>query len=221
MDITAGPLTDALIVLAGPRRVGKSVILMDSVDALCRRPDIDPRQIIHIPCDELAARDLRRVVTLGRELTRSVDPEQIQGRIWLFDEITQITGWTATLKTARDGTPFGDDTVVATGSRWVKGANAAANLFAGRAGLEDTRRLRHVASMLMRHRNRSHGSSASLSSAVRARWTSPPLPRPSVIPTGPPSTGVSTDSWRRSPHSDVHNAATMATSSSAVGPRCT
>ncbi|NQW72937.1 MAG: ATP-binding protein [Actinobacteria bacterium] len=150
VDITAGPLTDALVVLAGSRRVGKSVILMDSVDALCRRSDIDPRQIIHIPCDQLAARDLRRVLTLGRELTRSVDREQIQRRIWLFDEITQITGWTATLKTARDGTPFGDDTVVATGSRWVKGADAAANLFAGRAGLEDTRRLRHVAPMSFR-----------------------------------------------------------------------
>ena len=106
MDITAGPLTDALVVLAGPRRVGKSVTLMDSVDALCRRSDIDPRQIIHIPCDQLAARDLRRVL--------------------------------------------GDDTVVATGSRWVKGADAAANLFAGRAGLEDTRRLRHVAPMSFR-----------------------------------------------------------------------
>ncbi len=106
MDITAGPLTHALIVLAGPRRVGKSVILMDSIAALCRRPDIDPRQIIHISCDQLAARDLRRVL--------------------------------------------GDDIVVATGRRWVKGADAAADLFAGRAGLEDTRRLRHVAPMSFR-----------------------------------------------------------------------
>ena len=149
-DITTGPLTDSLVVLAGPRRVGKSVVLMDGVVALCRRPDIDPRQIIHIPCDQLAARDLRRVLTLGRELTRSVDLDQNQRRIWLFDEITQITGWTATLKTARDGTAFGDDTVVATGSRWVKGEDVAANLFVGRAGTTDVRRLRHVAPMSFR-----------------------------------------------------------------------
>jgi hypothetical protein len=32
-----------------------------------------------------------------------VDLEQIHCRIWLFDEITQITGWTTTLPTARDG----------------------------------------------------------------------------------------------------------------------
>lgn len=149
-DITTGPLTDALVVLAGPRRVGKSVVLMDSVVALCRRADVDPRQIIHIPCDQLAAHDLRRVLKLGRELTRSVDLEPVQRRIWLFDEITQITGWTATFKAARDGTAFGEDTVVATGSRWVKGDDVAANLFTGRAGLEDTRRLRHVAPMSFR-----------------------------------------------------------------------
>ncbi len=149
-DVASEPLGDSLIVLAGPRRVGKSVVLIDAVVTLCRRPDVDPRQIIHLPCDQLTARDLRRILTLGRELTRSVDQEGPIVRVWLFDEITQVSGWTATLKTARDGTAFGSDTVVATGSRWVKGEDVAANLFAGRAGTLDHRRLRHVSPMSFR-----------------------------------------------------------------------
>jgi len=35
----------------------------------------------------------------------------------LFDEVSGITGWTSAFKAARDNTAFGDDTVIATGSR--------------------------------------------------------------------------------------------------------
>jgi len=50
-DIESGPLTDRLVVLTGPRRIGKSVVLLDAVAALCGREEVDPRQIIHVPCD--------------------------------------------------------------------------------------------------------------------------------------------------------------------------
>jgi len=36
--------------------------------------------------------------------------------VWTF---STIPDWTAVLKAARDGTDFGDDTVVATGGRWL------------------------------------------------------------------------------------------------------
>ena len=81
----------------------------------------------------MAARDLRRVLTLARVLTRSVDLEQPQPRVWLFDEVLGISGWTSVFKAARDNTLFGDDTVVATGSRWVSQEDIQANLLAGRA----------------------------------------------------------------------------------------
>lgn len=146
-DIATGPLEDSLVVLAGPRRVGKSVVLLDTAAALCARRDVDARQVIHVPCDGMRARDLRRVLTLGRDLTRSVDLGDPQRRVWLFDEITGIEGWTAILKAARDGTSFADDTVVATGSRWVKGDAVIANLLAGRAGSGTARRLRQLLPM--------------------------------------------------------------------------
>lgn len=142
-DVKADALDGRLIVLAGPRRVGKSVALLETALALCQRQDIDARQVIHIPCDQLTARDLRRVLTVGVELTRSVDRAGRVARAWLFDEVTHITGWTATLKTARDGTDFGDDTVVLTGSRWVKGQDVVSSLLAGRAGaVTEHRRMR-------------------------------------------------------------------------------
>lgn len=150
-DIEEAPISDSLVVLAGPRRVGKSVVLLDTILALCARPDIDSRQLVHVPCDGFKARDLRRVLTLGRELTRSIDagtgPVR---RVWMFDEVTSVEGWTSVLKGARDGTMFGDDTVVATGSRWSGESDIATDLLTGRAGTTDLRRLRHVAPMSFR-----------------------------------------------------------------------
>jgi hypothetical protein len=87
--------------------VGKSVALLETALALCGRDDIDARRVIHIPCDQMTARDLRRVLTVAVELTRSVDRDGRIPRAWLFDEVTQISGWTATIKAARDGTDFG------------------------------------------------------------------------------------------------------------------
>lgn len=149
-DITSQPLSDQLVVLNGPRRIGKSVTLLDTAAALLARPDVDSRQLIHIPCDGMRDRDLRRTLTLARALTRSLDMHGSRPRVWLFDEVSAITGWSAVLKAARDGTPFGDDTVVATGSRWAPSEDVEGNLMAGRAGTTPGRRKRLVLPMSFR-----------------------------------------------------------------------
>jgi hypothetical protein len=149
-DIAAGPLTDQLAVLTGPRRIGKSVALLDTAAALCTRTDVDPRQVIHLPCDGMRDRDLRRSLTLGRELTRSVDIDGPRRRVWLLDEISGIQGWSAIIKAARDSTPLGDDTVIATGSRWVPTEDIEGNLMAGRAGTGPGRRRRLLMPMSFR-----------------------------------------------------------------------
>lgn len=161
-DIATGPVQDSLVVLAGPRRVGKSVVLIDTAAALCARDDVDARQVVHVPCDGMRDRDLRRVLTLARELTRSIDLDRPRPRIWLFDEISGVKGWTAVAKAARDGTAFGDDTVVATGSRWVKNEDVVANLFAGRAGTSSARRLRQLPPMSFREYLRASGRQLAL-----------------------------------------------------------
>ena len=148
-DIATLPyINDRLVVLTGPRRVGKSVALLDVAAALCARRDVDPRQVIHLPCDGFATRDLRRALTLGRELTRVVDQTSSTTRVWLLDEVSSINGWTAVLKATRDGTAFGGDTVVATGSRWSPTDDVEGNLLAGRAGRAAVHRLgEHLTSM--------------------------------------------------------------------------
>jgi hypothetical protein len=45
-DIQSGPVTDQLAILTGPRRIGKSVALLDAAAALCARRDVDARQVI-------------------------------------------------------------------------------------------------------------------------------------------------------------------------------
>jgi predicted AAA+ superfamily ATPase len=146
-DVVTGELDDKLVVLRGPRRVGKSVLLKDTAVALCGRQDIDPRQLIYVALDGMTIADLRRVLRLGRELTRSMGDER---RIWLLDEVTAIKGWTAELKYQRDNTPLGNDTVVCTGSSWEGTSNVERDLLAGRSGERSVRRSRVLHPMSLR-----------------------------------------------------------------------
>lgn len=43
-------------VATGLRRIGKSVVLLDTAAALCWRDDVDPWQVIHFSCDLMAGR---------------------------------------------------------------------------------------------------------------------------------------------------------------------
>lgn len=149
-DVASGPPDDKLIVLRGPRRVGKSVVLKDAVLALCQRSDVDPRQVVYLPADGMRAKDLTRAISLGRALTRSVDQPTNRLRVWLLDEVTGIDGWTATIKYLRDNTIFGEETVVCTGSSWSETGDVERDLFAGRAGSGTTRRSRLLLPMNFR-----------------------------------------------------------------------
>jgi uncharacterized protein len=146
-DVAHGPVDDKLVIVRGPRRVGKSVLLKDTIAALCGRSDIDPRQAIYLATDTMRATDLHRVVVLGRDLTRSIDPAP---RIWLFDEITAVRDWTATIKYLRDNTALSEDTVICTGSSWDHAAEVERDLLAGRAGRSSTHRLRVLLPMTFR-----------------------------------------------------------------------
>lgn len=149
-DVQSGPVTDQLVVLTGPRRIGKSVTLLDTAAALCARRDLDARQVIYLPCDGMAAQDVHRCLVLGRELTRSIDRGQPLPRVWLLDEISGVAGWTSVLKLARDNTAFGSDTVIATGSRWAADEDIEGHLLAGRAGTGSGRRTRLLLPMTFR-----------------------------------------------------------------------
>ena len=149
-DVRTRPVTNLLTVLTGPRRIGKSVALLDTAAALCARSDIDPRQVVYLPCDGMNAQDVHRSLVLAREMTRAIDFDQPKPRVWLLDEISGVSGWTSTLKLARDITDFGDDTVIATGSRWVAGEDVEGNLLAGRAGTTSGRRTRLLLPMTFR-----------------------------------------------------------------------
>ncbi len=87
-DLVVGDLSNPLIILTGPRRVGKSVALIELVKQILSSGRIDPRQIIYLPCDGFTPRDIGRALTLGRDLTRIVDQTVQKSRSWLLDELT-------------------------------------------------------------------------------------------------------------------------------------
>lgn len=146
-DVVSMPFSDSLILLQGPRRVGKSVTLRELALMLCQSDRLDPRQIITFSCDGMSAQSLTRAIRLARDLTRSVDSQGTRPRIWLIDEVGQAKGWAARLKALRDATDLGDETVVLTSSSWRGDEDVQGNLLAGRAGSSGLRRVRMLMPM--------------------------------------------------------------------------
>lgn len=130
-DVAQTPVGNGLYVLRGPRRVGKSVALKDFIAHLCGRGDITAWRLIYLPADTLSAHDLRRAIVLGADMTRAAGNAP---RVWVIDEITAVEGWTAEIKSLRDNTMFGDDTVILAGSSAASAALAVRDLGAGRTG---------------------------------------------------------------------------------------
>lgn len=55
-DIATSPPDGSLVILTGPRRAGKTVARLDAALSLCGSRAVDPRQVIHVPCDGMAWR---------------------------------------------------------------------------------------------------------------------------------------------------------------------
>ena len=112
----AGVLDDlapgGLYVLRGPRRVGKSVELKRTIEALIAAGTA-PRGIVHAAVNGWRAADLGRLVSAAGLLTPPCGR-----RYWFIDEITGITdGSPERIKWLRDNDArFRGDTVVLTGS---------------------------------------------------------------------------------------------------------
>lgn len=119
----------ALVLLRGPRRVGKSVELKRFAEATLAG-GAAPRAVIHAAVDGWRASDLRSLVEVGKRMT----PAACDHRWWLIDEVSSVAGWEAEIKNLRDNDPeFSTDTVVLTGSSARDLTRATSNL-AGRRG---------------------------------------------------------------------------------------
>ncbi len=120
-----------LYMLYGPRRVGKTVLVKRSVQALLDQ-GVNPLQIVRVTVDGWQANRLGTLYEyVVRVLTSSVG---VGRRYWFIDEVTACRGqWWSTLKNLRDNTQFGEDCVVLTGSSNQE-LDEAIKAFAGRRG---------------------------------------------------------------------------------------
>lgn len=131
-DYTPRALDDlesgSLYLLRGPRRVGKTVTVKKAIHSLVAS-GTNPRLVLHMATDHLAARDLRTMVDAAAGLT---PPGR---RTWFIDEITAVKdGWPAAIKWLRDNDPrFAQDTVVLTGSS-ASDLGESVKALAGRRG---------------------------------------------------------------------------------------
>lgn len=126
--VLAGLPRGSLTMLRGPRRVGKSVEIKRTIEALIMAGTA-PRSIVHLAADGGRAADLARMVSAAGELTPAGH------RHWFIDEITSIKdGWPERVQWLRDNdAAFRTDTVVLSGSS-ATDLTAATTALAGRRG---------------------------------------------------------------------------------------
>lgn len=122
-----------LYLLRGPRRVGKTVSVKQTIEGLLDR-GVPPACVVRVAADGWATKDLRALVSLPG-LPRRPAGER---RWWFLDEVTAVNGdWASQVKWLRDNdAEFADDTVVLTGSSADQLTGAAGTL-AGRRGKGD------------------------------------------------------------------------------------
>jgi predicted AAA+ superfamily ATPase len=125
-DLVAG----GLYILRGPRRVGKTVAVKQTIEDLVKQ-GLPGSAVVRIAADAWDASDLRTVVQ------NTALPPLPPGtpRWWLLDEVTAARGdWASQIKWLRDNDPdFALATVVLTGSN-AHGLTEAAGVLAGRRG---------------------------------------------------------------------------------------
>ena len=119
-----------LYLLRGPRRVGKTVVVKQTIEHLLA-DGIPPTSIVRVAADGWSAKDLRTVVQ-----NAALPPTPVGAAHWWFlDEVTAVTGeWAQQVKWLRDNDPdFAEATVVLTGSSAGE-LTEAAGVLAGRRG---------------------------------------------------------------------------------------
>ncbi len=119
-----------LYTLRGPRRVGKSTVLKQTVLRLCRS-EVDPRRITFFAADSLSDfRDLINVFQTAHQLFPDLGDA---ARYFLIDEVTSIPEWQRGIKWLRDNTVAAGDCIVVSGSSAWDVASGTTHL-AGRRG---------------------------------------------------------------------------------------
>jgi len=119
-----------LYLLRGPRRVGKTVVVKQTIERLLDA-GTPPTSIVRVAADGWSAKDLRTVVQ-----NTALPPMPVgAARWWFFDEVTAVSGeWARQIKWLRDNDPeFAVATVVLTGSSAGQ-LTAASGVLAGRRG---------------------------------------------------------------------------------------
>ena len=119
-----------LYTLRGPRRVGKSTVLKQTIARLCAQ-GVDPRRICYFAADALSTfTDLINLFQAARLLFPDLGSTP---RYFLLDEVTAIPDWQRGVKWVRDNTEVAGDCVVATGSS-ARDIAAGTTYLAGRRG---------------------------------------------------------------------------------------
>lgn len=105
------PHEDGVIVIRGPRRIGKTTLLKLLIKKLLPSQKSSPRNFFFYPCNRIA--DYNQLYDL---LTSYLGQKISRRRFIFLDEITSVSEWQRTVKDLWDSGDFRDCTVILTGS---------------------------------------------------------------------------------------------------------
>lgn len=105
---------DAVLTLRGPRRIGKTTLLMLLIKKLLLEKKVNPENILFYPVDLLVDfPELHELLTAYFDFIR---PKNSQRLFVFLDEISFVSGWTRTIKSLADAGQLKKTTVLITGS---------------------------------------------------------------------------------------------------------
>jgi hypothetical protein len=113
VSLIADSTVQRAVVLLGPRRVGKTVMVLHAIDALLRRPDVQGQDILYLSLETPIYTHLSLDSLLRR--FRDLHPAPDNRRLFVFfDEIQYLKDWEVHLKSLVDSNR--QIRIVATGS---------------------------------------------------------------------------------------------------------
>jgi len=102
---------DSVIIIRGPRRIGKTTLLKLLIKDLLLEKQVDPKNVLYYPCD--------RIENFNNlyELILNYLGQGLPGRKFIFlDEISFVREWQRAIKDLWDGGDLQQTTVILTGS---------------------------------------------------------------------------------------------------------
>jgi len=109
------PQPQNIYIVRGPRQVGKTVWIKQTIKELIEKKNVGPKSIFYLSCDNLTGKTRKELNDAIRFFLNEIGVDKKPFYIFL-DEISAVDGWNVELKTLADSGAIENCAVIVTGS---------------------------------------------------------------------------------------------------------